>query len=252
MLAPPHRLMGADGASRKALLNHQSVWLEAPVLEAQTATHRVVPLEALQDPKQRTELEAAAASFHAAQQMEAAIACFDAMLQQYCAGSSQSSAQAPQQQASVDSCKSTSHAAQQQDSAGHSKGPAQAAQQQDSSGGKDPAHAGQQQDSSASSKDPAQAPSWWQLLQDSAGSKMIAFIFDACHFTAGGKFSDAHALQLMICIIAKAITAGVRLAKVVVIIDGRDPAKYPVPGSISRSQQLIGALAKVFGEDGTP
>jgi len=75
-----------------------------------------------------------------------------------------------------------------------------------------------------------------------------ARIVDIYHVIMGGLLPDDQALEELVKWVVEEAAAGVEVF--VFLVDGRDPAKHPVPGSIQRSTQLIAALYEVFGKDG--
>lgn len=258
MLAPPHRLMGADHASRKALLGHDMVWSK-PAADAQQ--------------------QGSAGSSNPPAQAAA---------QQDSAGSSKSPEQAASQQDRAgsmrDFLRSTAavrarRAAQQHGSPSSSKFPAQAPQ--DGAGSSNPPGlaprtgsflqrlaAGRAGSNKFAVESPAQKQTRLQYMLESAApstspstnpstspqhkppAQPVVLMFDVCHLTAGGIFPATYAFERSMGFLAHALDAGVRVTKVVYIHDGRDPSKHPAPGMVVRDADLTCGLVKLIGEDG--
>ena len=70
-----------------------------------------------------------------------------------------------------------------------------------------------------------------------------AVVIDVAHVNAGGVLRDEFTVKFIVHLIREAVDAGA--AAVVILMDGRDSSKYPVPGSVRRSHELIIALAKL-------
>lgn len=74
-----------------------------------------------------------------------------------------------------------------------------------------------------------------------------AMILDVCHTNAGGHLSDAAAIGNIMRHVKDGTNAGVKA--VVLLMDGRDQAKYPYPRAMIRSPQLTVFLSKLFNGD---